>query len=183
MDFKLVLEKLLTAFEKEGVRYALMGGFALGLWGVHRSTVDIDFLVNRDDLDKIHAIMSALGYQCVHQTENVSQYVSSLSIFGEIDFLHAFREASTGMLKRAKEKKIFGESLTIKVLKPEDLIGLKVQAMSNDQSRRTSDLSDIEHIMALHKTDLDWSIIEEYFALFGLEKMARELRRKYCGPE
>lgn len=35
--------------------------------------------------------------------------------------------------------------------------------------------------MALHKADLDWSIIEEYFALFGLEEMGQELRRRYCG--
>lgn len=56
MDFKLVMKKLLAAFEREGIRYALMGGFALGFWGVHRATIDIDFLVDRDDLDKISLI-------------------------------------------------------------------------------------------------------------------------------
>ena len=40
MDFKLVLDKLLTAFEKADIGYALMGGFGLGLMGVHRATVD-----------------------------------------------------------------------------------------------------------------------------------------------
>jgi len=33
MDFKLILQKLLTAFEKDGIRYGLIGGFAMGLWG------------------------------------------------------------------------------------------------------------------------------------------------------
>jgi len=42
MDFRLVLSKLLTAFEKESIRYALMGGFALGAWGVPRTTVDYE---------------------------------------------------------------------------------------------------------------------------------------------
>lgn len=183
MDFKLVLDKLLTSFEQEGVQYALMGGFALGLWGVHRATVDIDFLVHRDDIAKVHNIMSGFGYKCILQTENVSQYISALSIFGEVDFIHAFREASTSMLKRSEERKIFEESLTIKVLRPEDLIGLKVQAMSNDKSRWNLDLADIEKIMQIHKKELDWSIIKEYFVLFGLGEMARELREKYCGPE
>jgi hypothetical protein len=31
MHFKLVLEKLLNAFEKDNIRYALMDGFAMGL--------------------------------------------------------------------------------------------------------------------------------------------------------
>ena len=44
MDFKVVTEKLLSAFNNAQVRHALMGGFALGIWGVHRATVDIDFL-------------------------------------------------------------------------------------------------------------------------------------------
>ncbi len=45
MNFKLVLEKLLTAFEKHEVRYALIGGFALGAWGAPRGTVDIESLM------------------------------------------------------------------------------------------------------------------------------------------
>ncbi|MEW6381206.1 MAG: nucleotidyl transferase AbiEii/AbiGii toxin family protein [bacterium] len=181
MDFNLVMKKLLAAFESEGIRYALMGGFALGFWGVHRATVDIDFLVDRDDLGKISRVMTELGYDCVHRTENVSQYVSPLAVFGEIDFIHAFRKISLSMMRRAEEKKIFGGSFTIRVLKPEDLIGLKVQAMANDKARWTADLADIESIMALHHKDLDWSDIEEYFALFGLEETAGELRRKYRG--
>jgi len=32
MDFRIVAEKLLKAFGKEGIRYALMGGFAMVLW-------------------------------------------------------------------------------------------------------------------------------------------------------
>jgi hypothetical protein len=121
MDFKIVLEKILVAFEGQGVRYALMGGFAMGLWGGSRSTVDLDFLAHREDMEKIHAIMTGLGYECQHRTENVSQYTSPLSVFGGIDFIHAFREASLEMLQRAKIKEIFGGALKIKTLVPEDI--------------------------------------------------------------
>lgn len=41
MHFKLVLEKLLTAFKKQEIRYALMGGFAMGAWGAPRATVEL----------------------------------------------------------------------------------------------------------------------------------------------
>ncbi len=107
MDFKLILQKLLTSFEKDGIRYALIGGFAMGLWGGSRSTVDLDFLVHRDDMQKVHGIVTALGYEIHQKTENVSQYTSPLKVFGGIDFIHAFREASVEMLQRAVEKDIF----------------------------------------------------------------------------
>ena len=106
-----------TAFQDEDIRYALIGGFALGALGITRATVDIDFLVHRDDLDKVHSIMTGLGYDRAFHTDNVSQYVSADNLFGEVDFLHAFREISVGMLQRAESKKIFGGTISIKVLR------------------------------------------------------------------
>lgn len=58
MDFKLVIDRILTAFRIEDIRYGLIGGFALGALGITRTTVDVDFLVHRDDLDKIQSIMT-----------------------------------------------------------------------------------------------------------------------------
>ena len=116
MDFKLVLEKLFTAFKEHNIRYALMGGFALGVWGVPRGTVDVDFLVHCDDMKKVNRIMGGLGYECRFKSENVSQYISPLKIFGEVDFLHAFRVPSLSMLERAVEKKIFDGTIAVMVL-------------------------------------------------------------------
>lgn len=179
----MVLKKLLGAFKDKDIQYALMGGFALGLWGVHRATIDIDFLVDRNDLKQIDGIMTKLNYECIHQTINVSQYVSPLSVFGEIDFLHAFREVSLSMLRRAEERKIFDGRLTVKVLKPEDLIGLKIQAMINDRSRWMRELSDIEGIIKLNQKNLDWSLLEEYFSLFNMKEKVKELKEKYSDSE
>lgn len=179
MDFKLVLDQLLTFFHKNNVRYALIGGFALGLHGVSRSTVDIDFLVHRDDLLKINDIMDKLEYECAYSSENVSQFISPLKVFGEVDFIHAFREISLKMLQRVEEKKIFNDTITVKVLKVEDLIGFKVQAIANDESRKALDLADIESLMKLHKASLDWDILEKYFGLFKFSELFSELKRKY----
>ncbi|MDY6853433.1 MAG: nucleotidyltransferase family protein [Thermodesulfobacteriota bacterium] len=179
MDFKLVLEKLLTAFSKQDIRYALMGGFALGAWGVPRATVDIDFLVHRDDMEKVDTFMEELGYECRFKSENVSQYISPQEIFGEVDFLHAFRVPSLSMLERALEKKIFDGNLTIMVLRVEDIIGFKVQAIANNESRKAIDLPDIESLIAFNKDRINWTLIEEYFTLFGCNVLFNELRSKF----
>jgi len=176
MDFKHILQKLLTEFEKDNIRYALIGGFAMGLWGGSRSTVDLDFLVHRDDMQKVHGIVTALGYEIHHKTENVSQYTSPLKVFGGIDFIHAFREASVEMLQRAVEKDIFSGMLKIKTLIPEDIIGLKLQAVYNNPSREKIDMADIELLVSVNKNKLDWELLEMYCRIFNMEDVCKKLR-------
>ncbi len=84
---------------------------------------------------------------------------------------------------RIWRKKILSETLTIKVLRVEDLIGLKVQAMANDESRKTVDYSDIEAVMKLHGKELNWSDIEEYFSMFGFHNMFSKLKGNHSGDE
>ena len=178
MDFKTVLSTLLKRFEEHRVRYGLMGGFALGLWGVSRSTVDLDFLVHREDLDSLDMVMQELGYERKFRSDNVSQFVAALKIFGELDFLHAFRKTSLEMLERAAEKPIFGGELKIKVLKPEDLIGLKLQAIKNNPARKEADASDIKALAAVQRGNLDWTLITEYAEILDSGELLKELRKE-----
>jgi len=179
MDFKIVTQKLLAGFKKENIRYALMGGFALGLYGVGRFTADIDFIVHLDDLPKLDRIMADLGYELHFRTANVSQYISPLKVFGEVDFLHAFRPIGLGMLEQAKEQPVFSEDLKIKVLKPEDFIALKLQAIKNNPDRTFQDSSDIESLMSAHKSALDWGKLKEYYALFKMDQEYARLSKKH----
>ncbi|MBI5632028.1 MAG: nucleotidyl transferase AbiEii/AbiGii toxin family protein [Nitrospirae bacterium] len=175
MDFKLVLERLLSGFQDKDIRYALTGGFALGLWGGSRSTVDLDFLVHREDMDKVHTLMTGLGYEIHHHSENVSQYVSPLARFGGIDFIHAFRDASQEMLKRAVEKEIFSGSMKVRTMIPEDIIGLKLQAVYNNPKREKVDMADIEMLVSVHK-DLDWDLLKVYFTIFQMDGLFEKIK-------
>lgn len=148
----------------------------MGLWGVGRATVDLDILIERKDTGNVEGIMLDLGYECRYKSENVSQYVSDMNIFGEVDFLHAFREASMEMLGRAVEKKVFGDELLVRVLRPEDIVGLKLQAMKNNPGREQGDSADIGALLSLHSEILDWELVEKYFEIFGMEDLLREIR-------
>lgn len=179
MDFKEITRKLVAAFAEKDVSYGLIGGYAVGLWGVPRGTVDMDFLVRLDDMSKVQLVMRSLGYEVRFSSENVTQYQSTLGIFGEIDFLHAFRAASLGMLERTVQKTLFQDGVSIRVLLPEDLIGLKVQAFSNDASREPIDMYDIEALMRIHGAGLDWELVGGYFELFDCTELFQELKGKY----
>jgi Uncharacterised nucleotidyltransferase len=176
MDFKTVISSLLRRFGDHHIRYGLMGGFALGLWGAARATVDLDFLVRREDMEKVTLVMQELRYERKFQSENVSQFVSALNLFGEVDFLHAFRQTSIEMLDRAVEKEIFGGEARIKVLLPEDLIGLKLQAIKNNPSRKEQDLADIELLVSAQKNSLDWALIESFAEILDARDLLKEIQ-------
>lgn len=183
MDFEKTLKLLIADFNKEGVRYALIGGFGLGVHGVARTTIDLDFLIAREDIHRIERIMKKYDYRSVFISENVSQYVSDVKTFGRVDFLHAFRSHSLKMLERATNRTVFGGGLSVKVLRPEDIIGLKVQAWVNDPSRKTKELADIAALMQLHGSALDWDLLREYFALFKKTAEYTKLKAKYGNPD
>lgn len=180
MDFQLVTSKVLRDLDEEGVRFALIGGFDLGLWGATRATIDLDFLLMLEDFGKAEPVLSNYSYRCTHRSGEVAQFVSDLAPFGQIDVLLAHRAISMGMLKRSVVRKAsVGE---LRVLLPEDLIGLKLQAMVNDVSRTDRDLADMRALLAASKRagrDVDWDLLGDYFELFGKGQLLEELRKAY----
>jgi hypothetical protein len=151
----------------------------MGALGILRSTMDLDFLVDARDLLKIEKILKQYDYECIFKTENVSQYVSDIKIFGTIDFIHAFRKISLVMIKRSKYLPVFDGKLNIRVVIPEDIIGLKLQALVNDPTRTNREYADIEAIMTDNKEPLDWNLIEEYFSLFEQQEKYEEIKGQY----
>ena len=183
MDFLSVIETVIQQLDKKGVRYALIGGFAMGLRGVQRATVDLDFILMLDDLRTADKVFTQSGYTRTFYSENVSHYESENLELGRIDILHAFRGPSLSMLDRAERIEI-SNGLSLPVVQMEDLVGLKIQAAHNDPSRSTSDWSDIRLLIensGKTKNSVDWELIGDYLDLFGIGSKLEELRNWY-GP-
>ena len=143
--------------------------------GISRTTKDIDFLISSEDAPKVKKLMLSFGYELIHESEDISSYLSKMVKWGRIDFLQAHRKYTRAMLTRAVDNDILEGRFKIKVLKIEDLIGLKVQASSNDPKRYHQDISDIEYLISNNYGNLDRSLIEEYFALFNRSKELRDI--------
>jgi len=177
MEFRKTLLSLTKGFDENEVRYGLIGGFALVVYGIPRTTVDLDFLVHRNDLKKLDNLLQSLGYKLIFRTENVSQYSSEANSLGGIDFIHAFRRYSLKML--AKVRTIKFADISIRVLYPEDIIGLKVQAIANDSTRKTRELADIESILDKFSNEVDWELLREYFQIFDFSEDFNILMKRY----
>lgn len=176
-DLESLLGRLLREFGRRKTRYALIGGFALGSHGAPRATRDLDFLVHKDDMPGVHEFLTGAGYRRIHHSENVSQYDMG-GPWGAIDFIHAFRPLALDMLARAVSKDSSLIGLPVKVVRAEDLIGLKVQSLANNPARRHKELADIEALLDA-RGDVDWARIREFFVLFGLTDAYAELETRF----
>ena len=172
--FKAVVESL----QREQVGFALIGGLALGVAGVARATMDIDFLVLRDDVLKVKRIMQSLGYALLHEGDEVAHFIHQNASQGRVDFLYAHRRYAREMLGRAREEPVLGGLQRLKVLGVEDQIGLKVQSSANNSSRYHQDMADIEALIRAHRTGLDLERIKRYFELFDRGEEFERLRQR-----
>lgn len=156
------LRKTLTTvcdiFTKNGIKHALIGGFALAAHGINRATVDIDFLAEGTRQGDITRLLTSEGYILKHSSADVLQFAGE----GFVDVLLANRPLSRQMLDRA----VLEKNLSVYVLTPEDLIGLKIQAYVNDAAREHQDKADIQNLISKFP-HLNWVLVKQYADLFN----------------
>lgn len=166
MDLRSVLVEIHGALSDASIEHALIGGLALAAHGAARATADLDLLAEAERADDVDRIAREHGYACLHRSLHVANYASSDAARGRVDFLFARQAYGRAMLARAAPHTILGHA--IHVVDASDLIGLKVQASSNDPYRRHLDLADIARLLAVAEVDL--ARVREYFRIFDREK-------------
>lgn len=166
MDFEAVSKYILEKFKNNGVRVAVIGGFALHAAGFPRATKDIDFLVHVDDVPHVKNILMPFGYDIIHESQDVINFWGKLKELGGIDFIVAHRPYALAMLTRAKiYEMLLGYQVHVAV--PEDIIALKLQAIANNPDRSSQDMADVEWLIKNHKEAMDIKLLKEYFGIFG----------------
>ena len=156
----ILYEEILREFQKQKVKYVIVGGVAFNLLGGNRGTLDLDILVEMADknLFKIANIMKNAGYRVKQpvdpiriadkktredwiknkHTKAFNFYKSAGTSYEEVDIIIDspvdFREA----VKDALNAKVSGLRLT--VISPKKFIKMK------KASGREQDLRDIEEI-------------------------------------
>lgn len=159
------LDETLAALSALSPAPALIGGLAVTAHRVPRSTQDIDLLVDAEHADRVAAAMLALGYRCLHRSEDAANYVRADE---RVDFLFARRPLARAFLRDAD---CIGERRVVQV---EALIAFKLQALVNDP-RRHYDRGDLVALLRNNRERLDMARIRDYFALFERAPLLDEL--------
>lgn len=168
-DLRATLLNSSAALKKQNIAHALIGGFALSLHGINRATADVDFLADGTKRTEILKTLQDEGFSLRFESTEVLQFTGP----GNLDILLANRPVSQQMLRDA----ILQKRLPIYLLRVEDIIGLKIQAYTNDPSRELQDKADIQQLMK-HHPDLDWPRVKKLADMFDQWSMIESLRSR-----
>ncbi len=170
INLRKTLNEAHCILKNSSIDHALIGGFAMAVYGHHRATSDIDLLADGVKKDMIKSQLIQNGFILKFESNEVLQF----SGIGFLDILLANRPLSQQMLKQAQ----LNQELNIYILKPEDIIGLKIQAYKNDPSREFQDKADIQKLLSNPKINLDE--IKKYADLFNEWPVIDKIQRGHA---
>ncbi|HYG64856.1 MAG TPA: hypothetical protein VEL74_19905, partial [Thermoanaerobaculia bacterium] len=68
MNFGAVLRTISGFLEEQRIRFAVVGGVALASYGLPRTTVDLDIVVEAGAQERVILFLESLGYRTVHRS-------------------------------------------------------------------------------------------------------------------
>lgn len=175
MDFPLVLGVVSDFLEEKGWRYAVIGGVALISYGLPRTTLDLDFIVDSSTQDDLIRFLESRGYRTLHRSTGYSNHAHpDLLTWGSLDFVYVSGKTSQELFAACRTAKGPG-GLSISVPKPEHIAALKVRAMKNDPARTFQDMADVRFLLTL--PGVDRLEIRDYFDRQGLGDRFDDLQK------
>jgi Nucleotidyl transferase of unknown function (DUF2204) len=166
LNFESVLKVVSDFLEEKGVDYAVIGGVALISYGLPRTTLDLDFIVESSVQDDLIRFLESRGYRTLHRSRGYSNHTHpDLLTWGSLDFVYVGGETSQEIFAACRITTGPG-GLQIRVPKPEHMAALKIRAMKNDPARTLQDLADVRFLLTL--PGVDHLEIKDYFDRQGL---------------
>jgi uncharacterized protein (DUF1330 family) len=165
MNFADVLQTVTGFLDQQGARYAVIGGVALVMYGLPRTTLDLDLVVDFAVQDGLIQWLEARGYQTLHRSSGYSNHSHSDPSWGDLDFVYVRGETAEKLFAGCRKAKGPG-GLEVLVPSPEHLAALKVISLKNDPARAFRDQEDIRFL--LHLPGVDQRAIRGYFERHGL---------------
>jgi hypothetical protein len=140
------LQRIARRLEELGLPYAVAGGMALFAHGHRRFTEDIDILVTRDDLERIHEALDGRGWvRPFEKSKNLRDAQTGV----RIEFLIAGDYPGDGKPKAVSfpnPKDVAEIHDGIRVLQLPKLIELKLASYMTGKAR-SKDLGDVEELI------------------------------------
>ncbi len=175
LDFEKVLTTIAKYFERERVKFAVIGAFALHAYGRSRLTQDLDFVTEAGAQEALIAYLESIGYQTLHRSEGYSNHLHSDQVMGRVDFVYVRAETRRRIFETRGATLKLG-NVSVSVPRAEHLVAMKIQAMKNDPSRTFQELADIGFLVRL--PDIDQEEVRRYFENSGLLDSYEEIRKR-----
>jgi len=166
--FREMIRRLHRILEENRIPYVIIGGLAAALWGIARTTVDVDVVLtlSSDQLSFLLDRLQEAGFRADPGAVLRLQEGRPVKLFFTRRFSVDLRQASFQLdgeaIRRAREGELFGLALRVaelfglalRVATPEDLIVYKLARWG------PIDEQDVRAVLESQRGSLDWNYIE-----------------------
>ncbi len=170
MNERSVFHLISDVTHEQGVSCVLIGGFAINHYKVTRQTADVDFLITKEDFDKIAGLLEKAGYKKALLQENFAQLQSNRLSLLDVDFMFVDHGTLEKILKEGERFKIVGQTFIVPSLY--HLIALKLHSIKhNPKLRLTKDFPDIINLIRINKINVKEKKFKDLSLKYGTEGM------------
>ncbi len=171
-DFK----KFSAVAAPRGLRFLLIGGYAVSAHGYSRKTFDVDFLVCRDDSEAWRELLRGLDYECEHEQAAFMQFTSRSAEAPPLDLMRVSRETFEKLFAASQPRRMSGADTRVPSLL--HLIALKLHAARDAAPhRRYKDLVDIFYLVDANRVDVLSASFREMCEQYGTTELYEEILR------
>jgi hypothetical protein len=165
MDFAAVLRMFGEFFERERIRYAVVGGVAVTAWGRVRATKDLDFAIDGEEQARVVAFAEALGYETLFVSHGFSNHAHSDPALGRVDCIYLRGKTADKVFGMTAEKPLLDDR-SLPVASAEHLAMMKGLAMHEDENRVRYEGEDVRVLLKVEGVDIE--AVREYYRHLGM---------------
>jgi hypothetical protein len=172
------LHKIAQRLGSLGIPYAVVGGMALFRHGLRRFTEDVDILVTKGDLKKIHEELEGLGYLPPYRN---SKHLRDTQLGVKIEFLTTGDYPGDGKEKPVSfpdPKTVSFEAEGINYINLPTLVELKL-ASGMTNPGRLKDLSDVLELIKALGLPIDFAEQLDPYVRGKFKELWNEARKRY----
>lgn len=174
MEYPTIFHLISDIFTKRKVTSILIGGFAVNYYKVTRQTADVDFLITKDDFERILNLLEEKGFKKDYTQEVFARLIGEKPYLIDLDFMFIDKETRDKIIEEGKGISIAGQKFIVPSLN--HLIALKLHAIKyNPKIREYKDLSDIIELIKVNKLKVKNNEFKKLCLKYGTDELYHKI--------
>ncbi|MBL7157786.1 MAG: nucleotidyltransferase [Candidatus Omnitrophica bacterium] len=174
MKYRSIFHLISSLAQKSNIHIVLIGGFAVNYYKVTRQTVDVDFLITKDEFEKIASLLEKEGYKKAYDGGTFIQLVNDASYLMDLDFMFIDKDVMDSITAEGEKIRIAGSEFIVPSVK--HLVALKLHSIKNNpKGRKLKDLPDIVSLIRINKINTKTEEFKKICLKYGTEGLYKTI--------
>jgi hypothetical protein len=175
-----LFETIEAETRRRDLRFLVIGGLAVNLYGYSRDTADLDLLICLRDREAWTGLFSALGYTIYRDAGVFIQLSPPKAGAWPVDLMLVQEGTFATIFAGSREEQLYGTRSRIPSL--DHLIALKLHALKHGRFERyLKDFLDVENLILINHLDIKSENMRQLFATYGTMELYDKVSRSIAG--